>query len=105
MATVLDTLSVPRAASALSLPTRPHIAPAVPSSLSTFSARVSFPPFRGLKVGPTFTARSLGPLTVTSRRATSARPVVCEVQDTAVEGQDSGSCFLKKKKKNSNKDF
>ncbi|KAK4576725.1 hypothetical protein RGQ29_027322, partial [Quercus rubra] len=51
----------------------------------TFSARVSFPPFRGLKVGPTFTARSLGPLTVTSRRATSARPVVCEVQDTAVE--------------------
>ena len=105
MATVLDTLSVPRAASALSLPTRPHIAPAVPSSLSTFSARASFPPFKGLKVGPTFTARSLGPLTVTSRRATSAGPVVCEVQDTAVEGQDSGSCFLKKKKKNSNKDF
>ncbi|XP_030932711.1 uncharacterized protein LOC115958438 [Quercus lobata] len=81
MATVLDTLSAPRAASALSLPTRSHIAPAVSSSLS----RISFPLFKGLKVGPTFTARSLGPLTVTSRRASSAGPVVCEVQDTAVE--------------------
>ena len=109
MATVLDTLSAPRAASALSLLTRSPIAPAVSFSLSSFSARISFPKFKGLKVGPTFTARSLGPLTVTSRRASSAGPVVCEVQDTAVEGQDSGLkidiivfffFFL-----NSNKDF
>ncbi|KAL4619627.1 hypothetical protein ACB092_06G093500 [Castanea dentata] len=81
MATVLDSLSVLRAATALSLPTRSHIAPAVSSSLSSFSARGSFPLFKGLKV----TARSLGPLTVTSRRATSAGPVVCEAQDTAVQ--------------------
>ncbi|KAL0001205.1 hypothetical protein SO802_014986 [Lithocarpus litseifolius] len=83
MATVLDSLSVPRAASALPLPTRSHIAPAVSSALSSFSARRSFPLFKGLKVRPTFTARFLGPLS--SRRATSARLVVCEAQDTAVE--------------------
>ncbi|KAB1216583.1 Thioredoxin M4, chloroplastic [Morella rubra] len=82
MATVLESLTVPR------LPTLPSptLFPIAASSVHSLSAR-RLHRFRGLKVRPSLAARSFGsvsPIT-SSRLARRGGLVVCEAQDTAVE--------------------
>uniref|UniRef100_A0A2N9ENA3 Thioredoxin domain-containing protein n=1 Tax=Fagus sylvatica TaxID=28930 RepID=A0A2N9ENA3_FAGSY len=81
MATVLESLTVPRSSALLPSFTRSHIAA---SSVSSLSAR-RLPLFTGLKVKQSFTARSLGSVTSSSRLARRGGLVVCEAQDTAIE--------------------
>ena len=57
------------------------------SSVSTLSP-CRLPLFIGLKVKPSFTTWSLGSVTSSSQLATRGELVVCEAQDTVVEGQD-----------------
>ncbi|XP_062169208.1 uncharacterized protein LOC133875191 [Alnus glutinosa] len=80
MATVLESLAVPRA-SALPSPT---LSPIAASSASSISAR-RLPRFRGLRAGPSSAIRSCGSVSLSSRRANRGGLVVCEAQDTAVE--------------------
>ena len=89
MATVLESLTVPRSSALLPSFTRSHIAA---SSVSSLSAR-RLPLFTGLKVKQSITARSLGSVTSSSRLARRGGLVVCEAQDTAIEGQDRSCEF------------
>ena len=68
---------------------RSHIAA---SSVSTLSPH-RLPLFRSLKVKPSFTTRSLGSVTSSLRLATRDELVVCEAQDTVVEGQNQSYEF------------
>ncbi|KAF5460962.1 hypothetical protein F2P56_020797 [Juglans regia] len=79
MATVLESLIVPRASTLPSLTISPIAA-------SSFSAR-RLPRFGGLRARPSFSIRSFGSVSPipSSRLARRGGLVVCEAQDTAVE--------------------
>ncbi|KAK9938126.1 hypothetical protein M0R45_014882 [Rubus argutus] len=78
MATVLESIVVPRS-SALPSAT---LSPIAASSVSSLSARVGLPHYSGLKIRSTHHTRSIGSLSYAPRRGGL---VVCEAQNTAVE--------------------
>lgn len=88
MATVLESIVVPRS-SALPSGT---LSPIAASSVSSFAGRVGLPHYTGLKIRSTHQTRSIGSLIYARRRGGL---VVCEAQNTAVEGQLRylSSCF------------
>jgi thioredoxin 1 len=86
MATVLESLAVPRA----SAPLFPTHSPIAASSASSLSAR-RLPRFRGLRAGPISATRSFGSVSLISRRPSRGGLIVCEAQDTAVDGEDRNS--------------
>ncbi|PON32229.1 Thioredoxin [Parasponia andersonii] len=81
MATVLETLTLPRCSA---LPSR-ALSPISTSSASSLASRRGLPQFRGLKLTSTLSLRSLSsaPSSKLTRRAGF---VVCEAQETAVSG-------------------
>ncbi|KAJ7948645.1 Thioredoxin like [Quillaja saponaria] len=79
MATVLDSLIIPRSTS---LPSATFF-PITASSVSRNSANL--PQFRGLKAGPSSKARFSGSLNQNPTLARRGGRIVCDAQDTAVE--------------------
>ncbi|KAJ7981727.1 Thioredoxin like [Quillaja saponaria] len=81
MATVLESLTIPRTSATFS--------PITASSVSSFScsrSSANLPQFRGLKLRPISTARFSGFVSLNPRLAgRRGGKIVCEAQDTAVE--------------------
>lgn len=86
MAAVLETLTIPRASA---LPSA-SLAPVAGSSVSRRSS-LRFSEFRGLKIQP---ARSSASMSSRSRLDRRGSRIVCEAQETAVEGYDFLSLSL-----------
>lgn len=84
MATVLESLAVPRC---YALPSN-TVCPIAASSISSLSGRRSLPQFSGLKLRPSLVTRSLGSVSYGSSSGVTRRGglIVCEAQNTAVEG-------------------
>lgn len=84
MATVLESLAVPRC---YALPSN-TLSPVAASSISSPSGRRSLPQFSGLKLRPSLVTRSLGSVSYGSSSGVTRRGglIVCEAQNTAVEG-------------------
>lgn len=62
------------------------------SSSSSRLASVRLPEVRGLRIGPAYATRSVKSVSLNSRRnRIAAAAVVCEAQDTALEGSDRRS--------------
>ncbi|GFP90217.1 hypothetical protein PHJA_001165600 [Phtheirospermum japonicum] len=79
MAAVLETLTIPRASAILSAP----LAPVAGSSVSRRGS-TRFSEFRGLKIR---SARSLASVSSRSRLDRRGGRIVCEAQETAIEGE------------------
>ena len=84
MATILECIAVPRVSASLThSPTRLSS-----SSVSSISARRRLPEFKGLRTAPTRAFGSVSQNQSSSSRLVRGGRIVCEAQETAVEGQD-----------------
>ncbi|KAK9268870.1 hypothetical protein L1049_000635 [Liquidambar formosana] len=84
MATVFESLTVPRSSA---LPSS-AFSPIVTSSVSTLSGRRNsgkLPEFRGLKIRPSSATRSSGSVSPSLRLGRRRGGIVCETQETAVD--------------------
>ena len=85
MATVLDSLAVPRS-SALPSSAFASIASSPVCFLSGRRGSMRLPEFSGLKIQPSLASRSVAAAGRSSRVGRRVGGVVCEAQETAVEG-------------------
>lgn len=85
MATVLESLAVPRCSA---FPSNNTPSPIAAYSVSSPSGHRSLPQFTGLKLRPSRVTRSLGSVSYGSSSGVVRRGgrIVCEAQKTAVEG-------------------
>lgn len=85
MATVLEPLTLCASRSS-TLPSL-TVSRITPSSIISLSGRHGLPQYRGLKLRPITATRFAQSATSSSRIASRGGRIVCEAQDTAVEGQ------------------
>lgn len=86
---MLECVSVPRASVSLAFsPVKLS-----PSSVSSISARRRLPEFKGLKVFPTRSFGSVSYSQSSSLKFGRGGRIVCEAQETAVDGEDRTSIY------------